>query len=109
MDLNHVHLGVDDVDESAVFYERFGFRKDVWHGGALFLRNDDGFDLALGPHGRAAMPEWFHIGFRMPSADDVRALQATCAPVRASGDDPDFVWFRVTDPDGYEVEVYWEE
>ncbi len=109
MDLNHLHLGVDDVEKSAAFYEKLGFRNhDVWHGGALFMRNDDGFDLALGTHGRAEMPEWFHIGFKLRTADEVRALQAVCAPVLAAGDDPDFVWFRGADPDGYAVEVYWE-
>ncbi len=110
MDLNHLHLGVDDVERSAAFYSKLGFRnEDVWHGGALFVVNDDGFELALGQHGRVDMPDWFHIGFKVPAADDVRTLQSKFASVVASGDDPDFVFFRVNDPDGYQVEVYWEE
>ncbi len=108
MDLNHLHLGVDDVEASAAFYERFGFRKDVWHGGALFLVNDDGFELAVGKHGRADLPDWFHIGFKLPAADAVRALQTQFDSVITSGDDPGFVFFRVADPNGYQVEVYWE-
>ena len=29
--------------------------------------------------------------------------------VYVHGDAPDFVWFRVRDPDGYPIEVYWED
>jgi catechol 2,3-dioxygenase-like lactoylglutathione lyase family enzyme len=109
VDLNHLHLGVDDVEKSAAFYELLGFRNEgVWHGGALFVTNDSGFELAIGPHGRVPMPDWFHIGFKLSAADDVRVLQSKFDTIVASGDDPDFVWFRVADPDSYQVEVYWE-
>jgi catechol 2,3-dioxygenase-like lactoylglutathione lyase family enzyme len=109
VDLNHLHLGVDDVDASAAFYELLGFRNDnVWHGGALFVTNDAGFELALGRHGRVDMPDWFHIGFKLADADDVRALQSKFDSIITAGDEPDFVFFRVNDPNGYQVEVYWE-
>ena len=109
MDVNHLHIGVDDIDVSRAFYEQLGFREHVWHGDALFLRNDDGFDLALAPHGRGAMPEWFHFGCRLETPDAVRELQGVLATrVQVSGDEPDFVWFRATDPDGYQLEIYWE-
>ena len=40
----------------------------------------------------------------------VRALQAELSDrVYVHGDAPDFVWFRVRDPDGYPIEVYWED
>ena len=109
MDLNHLHIGVDDIDASRAFYEKLGFREHVWHGDAMFMRNDDGFDLALAPYGRGVMPEWFHVGCRLDTPDAVRELQGVLAErVYASGDEPDFVWFRATDPDGYQVEIYWE-
>jgi catechol 2,3-dioxygenase-like lactoylglutathione lyase family enzyme len=109
MDFNHLHLGVDDVGASRAFYELLGFREDTWHGGAMFMRNAEGFDLALAPVGRQAMPEWFHVGCRLESPDAVRAARGALADrVFVSGDDPDFVWFRVNDPDGYQIEVYWE-
>ena len=111
--MNHLHLGVADVDASADFYERLGFRRTTWHGGALFVRNDDGFDLALGAYSeRPQFPEWFHFGSRLDDPDAVRRLQQRLEsagdPITGSGDDPDFVWFRVLDPDGYQVEIYWE-
>jgi catechol 2,3-dioxygenase-like lactoylglutathione lyase family enzyme len=109
VDLNHLHLGVDDIEASRAFYELLGFRESAWHGDALFVRNDDGFDLALSPCGRGVMPEWFHVGCRVESPESVRELQGRFAGrVDAAGDDPDFVWFRVVDPDGYQVEIYWE-
>ena len=95
VDINHLHLGVDDIDSSRVFYEKLGFREDVWHGGAMFMVNSDGFELALAPHGRGEMPEWFHVGCKLESADAVRALQDQLGKrVVTSGDEPDFVWFR---------------
>lgn len=79
MALNHLHLHVSDVATARAFYETFfGFREDVWHRGT----------------------------------EDVRALRARLAdpgvPLGEGGDDPDFVWFRTRDPDGYQIEVYWE-
>ena len=109
MDLNHLHLGVDDLDAARAFYEKLGFREDCFHGDAMFMVNEVGFDLALAPVGRAEMPEWFHVGCKLESAGAVRALQAELSDrVYVHGDAPDFVWFRVRDPDGYPIEVYWE-
>ena len=109
VDVNHLHLGVDDIERSRAFYEQLGFREHLWHGDVMFMRNDHGFDLALAPHGRGAMPDWFHVGCRLDAPGEVRKLRATLdTRVFASGDEPDFVWFRMTDPDGYQIEVYWE-
>ena len=73
----------------------------------MFMVNEVGFDLALAPVGRAEMPEWFHVGCKLESPDTVRALQAELSDrVYVHGDEPDFVWFRVRDPDGYPIEVY---
>jgi catechol 2,3-dioxygenase-like lactoylglutathione lyase family enzyme len=109
VDINHLHLGVDDIERSREFYEHLGFRETVWHGDAMFMCNDAGFDLALAPIGRGEMPEWFHIGCRLETPDAVRELQGTLADrVFAHGEEPGFVWFRAADPDGYAVEIYWE-
>ena len=57
-------------------------------------------------------PTWFHFGFRLASAADVRDLHGRMsageAPVRPLHDDADYVWFRCADPDGHAIEVYWE-
>jgi catechol 2,3-dioxygenase-like lactoylglutathione lyase family enzyme len=111
--VSHLHLRVADVARSQAFYEEFfDLFEDVWHGDVLFLGDGTGFQLALAPGEVEPMPSWWHFGFRLPLADDVRALQRRFAaaghePLEA-GDEEALVWFRVRDPDGYAVEVYWE-
>ena len=115
MDLNHLHLHVLDQDRSRTFYETyFGFRERVRHGDILFLTNQDSFDLALAPAETVeSFPKWFHFGFHLPSADDVRALHKRMtadgiAVPKGLVDEPDLVSFRCVDPDGYGIEIYWE-
>ncbi len=113
--LNHLHLHVRDTAPSQRFYETwFGFRIHTRHHDLVFLRNADSFDLALMPDPEPVkLPDWFHFGFRLESADAVRQLFAR---MKAAGvafrrplvDEADLVTFRCEDPDGYAVEVYWE-
>jgi catechol 2,3-dioxygenase-like lactoylglutathione lyase family enzyme len=113
--LNHLHLHVRDVARSKRFYEEwFGLREHVRHGDILFLRDERGLDLALAPDAHpAALPPWFHFGFRLPTAGDVAALHARMERERLDGlgplhRDDDFVHFRARDPDGHVIEVYGE-
>ena len=115
MDPNHLHLHVRDVAKSRQFYVAwFGFREHVRHGELLFLRNAEGFDLALMPDpDPARLPDWFHFGFRLDAPEAVRELyrrmKSGGVPLRRElHQDPDLVSFRCEDPDGYAVEVYWE-
>ena len=115
MDLNHLHLHVRDVARSRRFYETwFGFGLHARHDDLVFLRNSEGFDLALMPDPEPTkLPDWFHFGFRLESADAVRQLYermkaAEIAFRRPLLDEADLVSFRCEDPDGYAVEVYWE-
>lgn len=115
MNLNHLHLKVGSVERSRSFYEKyFGLAEFVRHGDILFMRDGAGMDLALAPMTEAVTPpSWLHFGFRLDTADEVERLHATLlsanVPMRQpiSGDD-DFVSFRCLDPDGYDIEVYWE-
>lgn len=115
MQMNHLHLHVRDLGAARAFYERwFGFREFTTHGPILFLRDAGGLDLALAPDtDPAALPSWFHFGFRLDTPDDVRALRAEMAAAEVPlgdvyVDDPDFTCFRCQDPDGYQIEIYWE-
>jgi catechol 2,3-dioxygenase-like lactoylglutathione lyase family enzyme len=114
MQLNHLHLHVADVARAAAFYGRaFGLTEHVWRDDILFLRDDAGMDLALAPGEPGELPAWFHFGFRLESPDAVRDLHARLAsdavPFSAPlSEAPDFVWFRCRDPDGHDIEVYWE-
>jgi catechol 2,3-dioxygenase-like lactoylglutathione lyase family enzyme len=117
MDLNHLNLRVKDANACREFYERhFGFRLAFEADGGWFLRNDEGFVLALAPvEQHRDLPDGFHIGFGAADADAVSSVHATLAaagvPVRAVEDyrpGEEYVTFRCWDPDGTEIEVFWE-
>jgi catechol 2,3-dioxygenase-like lactoylglutathione lyase family enzyme len=117
MDLNHLNLRVRDAAACRDFYqEHFGFRPGFEADGGFFVRNDDGFVLALipvDPH--QPLPDGFHIGFGLESADAVIACNTRlhAAAVRTGTiedhrPDEEYVTFRCWDPDGTEIEVFWE-
>jgi catechol 2,3-dioxygenase-like lactoylglutathione lyase family enzyme len=115
MNLNHLHLQVRSTARATAFYARhFGLREFMRHGEVVFLRDTAGMDLALAPaDGPAAMPPWFHFGFRQDSVAEVEALHAALvadgAPiVEPLEHDAESASFRCRDPDGYLIEVYWE-
>jgi catechol 2,3-dioxygenase-like lactoylglutathione lyase family enzyme len=118
MDLNHLNLRVRDAPACRDFYQRhFGFRPSFEADGGFFVRNDDGFVLALIPVERhQALPDGFHIGFGLDDADAVFAkhTELGAAGVRVGEiederPDDDYVTFRCWDPDETEIEVFWEE
>jgi len=111
----HLNLLVADLERSVAFYEQFfGFARHAKYGdGTVFVRNAQGFDLGLKPGAPGAMPApTMHFGFRAPDPDAVRRLRdelhRTGAPFTEESDEDDFVGCKVLDPDGYEIEIYWE-
>ena len=114
MALNHVALTVSDREVSAAFYgEHFGLTERVHDDDhLLILGSRDGSLLALS-EGEVPrqLPRTNHFGFRVASADEVRAARER---MRAAGltetewqDDPGFVVrVQVADPDGYRVELF---
>jgi catechol 2,3-dioxygenase-like lactoylglutathione lyase family enzyme len=117
VNLNHLNLRVRDAAACRDFYRRhFGFEPAFEAEGGYFLRNHEGFLLAVVPaSSHQPLPDGFHIGFGLPRAEDVLALHRDLADaaVRVTGVDDHrpgetYVTFRCWDPDGTEVEVYWE-
>lgn len=113
--LNHLHLHVTDLERARVFYERwFGFEEHAQYEEVLFLRDAGALDLALAPDpSPQSFPAWFHFGFRLDSAQDVQALHDKMAESGVAIVEPyefldGLATFRCTDPDGYQIEVYWE-
>ena|SRR5436190_7484836 len=111
MHLAHLGLVVGDEQRSRRFYERwFGFDAGPsWRAedGTLFLRDADGFDLALHAGEPGALPGFFHFGFRLPDPDAVRALLGRLAEAGVAvverHDEPAYVSLKCLDPDGYVV------
>jgi catechol-2,3-dioxygenase len=112
VDLNHLHLHVRELEPTAAFYrEHFGFAHERrLDSDLLFLHNDDGFAFALVEDAEAPeMPSWFHIGFALGSAEDVQSMHRRLAPEADLDVEDGYVSFRVADPSGTQVEVYWED
>lgn len=117
MDLNHLNLRVRDAAACRDFYvEHFGFTPAYEADGGYFMPNDDGFLLAVVPTDpHVELPAGFHIGFRLDSPEAVFALHETLtsAGVRTKEvvdyrPGEEHVTFRCWDPDGTEIEVFWE-
>lgn len=114
--LRHLALLVRDIRSARRFYQKyfaFDAADPVWHGDVLFIRNEDGFDLALMKGEHPPNPGAFHhFGFRLPDRASVsdlqKRLEADGVPIVEVVDDPDVFSFKCADPDGYTVEVYFE-
>jgi catechol 2,3-dioxygenase-like lactoylglutathione lyase family enzyme len=114
--LAHLNLTVADLERSAAFYARwFGFdqRPETFSDGTRFVRNDDGFDLALHPGEPPRPPApTVHFGFRTADPAEVRALldqlRADGVTITEAHDEEGYVSLKCLDPDGYELEVYAE-
>jgi catechol 2,3-dioxygenase-like lactoylglutathione lyase family enzyme len=111
--LNHVALTVSDREASAAFYgEHFGMTERV-HDDEHFviLGSPDGALLALS-EGVVPddLPRTNHFGFRVPSADEVRAARERMLAAGVTEtewqDDHGFVRVQVLDPDGYRVDLF---
>ena len=116
----HVHLACADHVQSLAFFEKyFGFRfeRSIVRGDAkatTVICNASGFQIALETDAQGApLPKWFHIGFLMPSADACRALYDQMAaegvqivePLKENGE---LLTFLCADPDGHDLQVYWD-
>jgi catechol 2,3-dioxygenase-like lactoylglutathione lyase family enzyme len=115
--LRHLGLPVRDYDRSLRFYARY-FEFDpatalTYPDGTVIVRNADRFDLALHPATEGTTSSTFlHFGFAMADAEAVRVLRTRLevdgVPVIERDDEPELVSFKCLDPDGWQVEVYWE-
>jgi catechol 2,3-dioxygenase-like lactoylglutathione lyase family enzyme len=117
MSLNHLNLRVRDAAACRDFYvEHFGFAPAFEAEGGFFMRDEAGFLLAVIPvDHHQPLPDGFHIGFGGPTPESVvdlhealRRAGARTTEVEDSRPEEDYVTFRCWDPDGTEVEVFWD-
>jgi catechol 2,3-dioxygenase-like lactoylglutathione lyase family enzyme len=115
MRFSHLALPVSDVRVSWAFYRDVlgieGTVREVDDG--LLITCQDGFVLAFLDGEATPGDGRLHFGFARESGDDVRELRAR---LQAHGvDETDwiemdgFVSMKFEDPDGYVVEVFWEQ
>jgi catechol-2,3-dioxygenase len=114
--LNHLHLHVRDRRAAEAFYAKWLDMTVLRRGECLtFLSDEDGFDLALmDDREPSRMPPWFHFGCRLNSAREIvdihnRMSDSGVVILKALYEDDALVSFRCADPDGYAIEIYWEE
>ena len=111
--LNHLNLVVSDVERSASFYESlFGMQRQWKEGEFEFLICGES-DLAL-VKGNPLIHRRFHLGFRVDSRDEVKdwheRVREHGAPITHGPEDyGSYYTFSCRDPDGYAVEIYFEE
>jgi len=112
-----VGITVTDLNRSRRFYEsNFPFDPDLarsYPDGTLILRDADGFALALHPGDEAVADEFLHFGYFCSGPEEVRALRERLLRegemLTEDEDSESFVSIKVTDPDGYRVEISWED
>lgn len=111
--MEHVHLGVSDVDRSVDFYRRvFGFEVRYDGQGACGRTvhvGTDRFYVALTGHGEPAVAggTFYHFGFTVSCGRDEfrRRLEATGVAIGDEARRKEGWAIYVVDPDGHEIEV----
>jgi catechol 2,3-dioxygenase-like lactoylglutathione lyase family enzyme len=115
--LTHIALAVCDTERSFRFYEQvFGMKASFREDGRIHARTPGCHDVitfdqrAQGPGVGGGIA---HFGFRLVSPDDIdaaveRAERAGGTLLRRGEFSPGFPYAYVTDPDGYEVEIWYE-
>ncbi len=113
--LNHVALAVRDPSQSLAFYRDVigveGTVRDEPYG--FVIRTSTGVTFTLFEGTLCTDVGDFHIGVGLPDAETVRRARARFASVglteREWDDEPGYTSVKVIDPDGYVVEVAWDE
>ena len=115
--LTHIALGVRDAKRSLRFYQKvFGVIAVYQEAGFIQAQTPGSRDVLVFEEGaaKAGLPGGVaHFGFRLVEAEDIdlalRAVKAAGGEVLSHGEfchgEP-YLFFR--DPDGYEVEVWYE-
>lgn len=113
----HVGITVADQDRSRRFYEKyFGFDPSLarnYDDGTVILRDPDGFALALHPGAGAPADDFLHFGYSCSGPEQVRAFRSMLLDAGETlvedEDTGGFTSIKVLDPDGYRIEVSWED
>ncbi len=116
MNLSHCHIQVRDMEKARRFYEDvFEFKEDfICDEDEVFLRNSADFVLGLEKVGNPeTLPSWFHFGFDTKTEAKLREvferINSLGYPIRREIKDfGNSVNFYCNDPDGTQIEVYFD-
>ncbi|MET1002422.1 MAG: VOC family protein [Acidimicrobiia bacterium] len=113
--LDHVALAVRDPARALQFYrETIGVEGTVRAENYGFvITTPGGLAFTLFTGAPATGTGEFHVGVALPDADAVRARRTVLASAGVAEvewcDEPGYVSVKVRDPDGYIVELSWDE
>jgi catechol 2,3-dioxygenase-like lactoylglutathione lyase family enzyme len=115
--LTHINLAVRDLERSPRFYtEVFGVKEYYRDDGSIQAQGPGPHDvIAFELDGAAAgkMAGISHFGFRLVDAKDIDAavegaVKAGGLCLRRGEFAPGFPFAHIADPDGYEIEIWYE-
>jgi catechol 2,3-dioxygenase-like lactoylglutathione lyase family enzyme len=115
--LTHVALAVRDPDRSLAFYESvFGVREYFRDSSSIQVQGPGPHDVLAferKPDAAGAQGGILHFGFRLTRPEDIEAAAAAVISaggvVTSKGEfRPGFPFAFVRDPDGYEIEIWYE-
>ena len=115
--LTHISLAVRDLDRALRFYERvFGVREYYRDATSVQVQGPGPHDVLafeLGSEREGTRGGIDHFGFRLIDAADIdhavrSAVEAGGTLLRRGEFAPGFPFAYVADPDGYEIEIWFE-
>ena len=115
--LAHISLAVRDPQRSLEFYSQvFGAREYFRDESQIQVQGPGPFDVMafeLAPSSAGAVGGIQHFGFRLKKPEDISVAvaevqQAGGRVLRQGEFSPGYPFAYVTDPDGYEIEIWFE-
>ena len=114
--LTHLNLEVADPERSLKFYERlFGVREYFRDAQSIQVQGPGEHDVIAFVRSDAAGATGgiSHFGFRLTRPEDIEdarvQAEAAGATILRSGEfSPGFPYLYILDPDGYEIEIWYE-
>jgi len=115
--LTHISLFVSDLDRTVAFYVRaFGVQEYYRDEHSVQVKGPGAYDVIafeLDPTAAGKRAGISHFGFRLVHPEDIDAAVTEC--LRAGGSllrrgefSPGFPYAYIADPDGYEIEIWFE-
>ncbi len=115
--LTHINLTVRDPDRSLLFYSHvFGVQEYSRDENAIHCKTPGAHDVLTftrGDEGAGQSAGVIHFGFRLLAPEDIDAAaldveRAGGTILRRGEFSPGYPYLYIADPDGYEVEIWYE-